>query len=195
MNIEKIKNIIPLNVYNELPSIIDKLDTPLKLAHFLSQTAHESNNFKSVIENLNYSALRLNQIFPKYFKDVNPKNYANSPEKIANRVYASRMGNGDEKSGDGYKYRGRGYIQLTGKSNYSSFDKEVEEDILANPDLVATKYPLKSAAWFFTSRKLDDKAIDDSDKTIKTITLLINGGTIGLDERFELFHKFYDLLK
>ena len=119
----------------------------LRLAHFLSQCGHESGGFKAVRENLNYSAKGLVGIFKKYFSPTLAIAYERQPEKIANRVYAGRMGNGDEHSGDGYKYRGRGYIQLTGKENYTRFDATVPENIVADPDLVATKYPLASAAF------------------------------------------------
>ena len=144
MKLDELATKIPAQVLSEIPSVIEKfsIDSPLRLAHFLSQCAHESGNFKAVTENLNYGAAGLRSIFGKYFKDdVSAKAYERKPEKIANKVYASRMGNGDEASGDGWKFRGRGYIQLTGKDNYSQFDKVVEDDILANHDLIATKYP------------------------------------------------------
>jgi putative chitinase len=124
------------------------------------------------------------------------ESYARQPEKIANRVYSSRMGNGDEKSGDGFKFRGRGYIQLTGKSNYAAFDKTVSEDIIANPDLVATKYPLASAAFFFNNNSLwsiCDKGADDA--TVTAVTKRVNGGTIGLSDRLKHFKEYYNLLK
>ena len=124
------------------------------------------------------------------------KAYEKQPAKIANKIYASRMGNGAEASGEGYKYRGRGYIQLTGKDNYAAFDKVVAENITETPDLVATKYPLLSAAWFWNSRGLNvlsDKGATDADVT--AITKKVNGGTIGLDDRIKHFKEFHALLK
>jgi putative chitinase len=115
---------------------------------------------------------------------------------IASKVYGGRMGNGAEATKDGYKFRGRGYIQLTGKDNYTQFDKAVPEDILANPDLVATKYALMSAAWFFDKNKLwgiCDKGADQS--TVTAVTKRVNGGTIGLPDRIKHFNEYYNLLK
>ena len=151
MNLDKLKGTIPDNVIAQIPEVMTKfeINTPLRLAHFLAQCAHESGTFKVVFENLMYSADGLKKIFPKYFPGNLNESYAKKPEAIASRVYGSRMGNGDEASKDGYKFRGRGYIQLTGKSNYASFDQLVEENILENPDLVATKYPLLSAGYFW----------------------------------------------
>lgn len=198
MNLDKLATKIPVNVLEQIPLIMEKfsLNTPLRLAHFLSQCAHESGNFKAVTENLNYGAKGLMSIFGKYFKDdVIAKAYERKPEKIANKVYASRMGNGDEASGDGWKFRGRGYIQLTGKDNYSQFDKVVEDDILANPDLVATKYPLMSAAFFFEKNnlwKICDGGADKED--VIALTKRINGGTHGLEDRLAKFSLFNSLL-
>lgn len=198
MNLDKLATKIPANVLEQIPLIMDKfsLNTPLRLAHFLSQCAHESGNFKAVTENLNYSSKGLRSIFGKYFKDdVIAKAYERKPEKIANRVYGSRMGNGDEASGDGWKFRGRGYIQLTGKDNYSQFDKVVEDDILASPDLVATKYPLMSAAFFFEKNnlwKICDGGADKED--VIALTKRINGGTHGLEDRLAKFNLFNSLL-
>ncbi len=174
-----------------------QINTPLRLCHFLAQCGHESGNFKAVNENLNYGAKGLRGVFPKYFPtDALAAEYERKPEKIANKIYGGRMGNGPEASGEGYKFRGRGYIQLTGKDNYSAFDKVVAEDITANPDLVATKYPLLSAAWFWNSRKLNeiaDKGATDAEVT--AITKKVNGGTIGLDDRIKHFKEFYNLVK
>jgi putative chitinase len=181
-------------VMSEIPNVAEKfgVTTPLRLAHFLAQCAHESGNFTAVKENLNYSADGLRKIFGKYFPtDALAAQYARQPEKIANRVYASRMGNGDEASGDGFKFRGRGYIQLTGKENYTAFDKIVEEDILANPDLVATKYPLLSAAFFFNKNGL--WAICDKGDSIDVVTMVtkrVNGGTHGIEDRIAKFRLF-----
>ena len=198
MDINKLKGHIPDAVLAQIPSVMEKfkIDTPLELAHFLAQCGHESGNFKAVSENLNYSADGLKKIFPKYFPGNLNESYARKPEAIASRVYASRMGNGDEVSKEGFKFRGRGYIQLTGKANYAEFDKFVEDDILANPDLVATKYPLLSAAWFFSKNKLNEiasKGADDA--TVTAVTKRVNGGTIGLADRIKHFKEFYSLLK
>lgn len=198
MDINKLKGHIPDAVLAQIPSVMEKfkIDTPLELAHFLAQCGHESGNFKAVSENLNYSADGLKKIFPKYFPGNLNESYARKPEAIASRVYASRMGNGNEASKEGFKFRGRGYIQLTGKANYTEFDKFVEDDILANPDLVATKYPLLSAAWFFSKNKLNEiasKGADDA--TVTAVTKRVNGGTIGLADRIKHFKEFYALLK
>jgi putative chitinase len=138
----------------------------------------------------------LKKIFPKYFAQAGlAESYARQPEKIASRVYGGRMGNGDESTKEGFKFRGRGYIQLTGKSNYTEFDKFVDDDILGNPDLVATKYPLLSAAWFFHKNGLNaisDKGADDA--TVTSVTKRVNGGTIGLPDRIKHFKEYYSLL-
>ena len=199
MNLQALSTKIPANVLEQIPQITEKfgLNSNIRLAHFLSQCAHESGNFKAVTENLNYGAKGLRSIFGKYFKDdATALAYERKPEKIANRVYGSRMGNGDEASGDGWKFRGRGYIQLTGKDNYTQFDKSVEDDILANPDLVATKFPLMSAAFFFERNnlwKICDGGADKED--VIALTKRINGGTHGLEDRLTKFDLFNSLLK
>ena len=196
--LDKLKGHVPDSVIAQIPQTAAKFNitTPLRLAHFLAQCGHESGGFKAVSENLNYSAKGLRGTFGKYFPtDALANAYQRNPEKIANRVYSSRMGNGDEASGEGWKYRGRGYIQLTGKSNYMSFDKTVEDDIVNNPDLVATKYPLSSAAFFFDSNKLwgiCDKGSDDA--SVTAVTKRVNGGTIGLADRIKHFKEYYSLL-
>jgi putative chitinase len=198
MDINKLKGHVPDGVLAQIPMVVTKfgMDTPLELAHFLAQCAHESGNFKAVTENLNYSADGLKKIFPKYFAGNLNESYARKPEAIASRVYASRMGNGDEASKDGFKYRGRGYIQLTGKANYQEFDKFVDDDITNNPDLVATKYPLLSAAWFFHKNKLNEiSAKGSEDAVVTSVTKRVNGGTIGLADRIKHFKEFYALLK
>jgi len=196
MKLEALSKKLPASVMAEIPVIIEKfgIDGPLRLSHFLSQCAHESGNFKFLKENLNYSADGLRKIFPKYFPTIEAANkYARQPEKIANKVYGNRMGNGDEASGDGFKFRGRGYIQLTGKDNYAAFDKFVDDDIMANPDLVATKYPLTSAAFFFHKNKLWEVCDrGHSDDIVLAVTKRVNGGTHGLADRqdkFDLFHS------
>lgn len=199
MDISKLKGHVPDAVIAQIPEVMDKfqINTPLRLCHFLAQCGHESGNFKAVNENLNYGAKGLRGIFGKYFPtDAKALEYERKPEKIANLVYGGRMGNGPEASGEGYKYRGRGYIQLTGKDNYAAFDKVVAENILETPDLVATKYPLLSAAWFWNSRKLNelaDKGATDAEVT--SITKKVNGGTIGLEDRIKHFKEFYNLVK
>jgi putative chitinase len=199
MDINKLKGIIPEKVLSELPMVMStfEINTPLRLAHFLSQCAHESWNFTAVRENLNYGPVALMSTFKKYFPNLEKTDsYARQPEKIANLVYANRMGNGPETSGDGWKYRGRGYIQLTGKINYQAFDKVVEENILEQPDLVAVKYPLLSAAWFWNSRRLNGVADRGSSELVVTsVTKLINGGTNGLLDRIAKFNKYFEVLK
>ena len=195
--LDKLKGHIPDAVIAQIPDTAAKfgITNVLRLAHFLSQCGHESGGFKAVNENLNYSADGLKKIFPKYFPGNISESYARNPEKIAAKVYGGRMGNGDEASKEGWKFRGRGYIQLTGKSNYTAFDKLVEEDIIANPDLVATKYPLSSAAFFFQSNGLwsiCDKGADDA--TVTAVTKRVNGGTIGLADRLKHFKEYYSLL-
>jgi len=197
--LEKLKGHIPESVIAQIPDTAKKFNitNPLRLAHFLAQCGHESGGFKSVSENLNYSAKGLRETFKKYFiSEAVATPYAKNPEKIASKVYGGRMGNGDEASKDGFKFRGRGYIQLTGKQNYTNFAKFIGEDTVSNPDLVATKYPLASAAFFFDSNKLwsiCDKGSDDI--TVTAVTKRVNGGTIGLPDRIKHFKEYYNLLK
>jgi len=198
LNIGKLKGHIPDAVIAQIPETAAKFNITnnLRLAHFLAQCGHESGNFKAVSENLNYSADGLKKIFGKYFPGNLNESYARQPEKIASRVYASRMGNGDEASKEGFKFRGRGYIQLTGKANYTNFTKFIGEDCVSNPDLVATKYPLASAGFFFDSNKLwaiCDRGADDA--TVTAVTKRVNGGTIGLADRIKHFKEYYNLLK
>ena len=160
--------------------------SPNRAAHFFAQTAHESGNFRAFSENLNYSAKGLRGIFGKYFPtDALARAYERQPAKIANRVYANRMGNGDEASGEGFAYKGRGALQLTGKSNYKAFADYIgRPDIMTNPDLVAGELCFESALWFFDKNKLwgiCDQGINDA--AILALTKRINGGTHGLDDR------------
>jgi len=197
MDLNKLKGHIPDSVITQIPEVMTKfkIDTAVKLSHFLAQCGHESGGFKVVNENLNYGAKGLLTIFKKYFPtEEKAKLYERKPEKIANLVYGGRMGNGAEPTGEGYKYRGRGYIQLTGKANYTEFDKVVTENIVENPDLVATKYPLLSAAWFFHKNCLS-KCTDASDASVLAVTKCVNGGTIGLPDRQKHFKEYYNLLK
>jgi len=198
MQLQALNAKIPITVLAEIDTLVEKFNvtSALRLSHFLAQCAHESGNFKVLNENLNYSADGLLKIFPKYFKDkASADLYARKPEKIANRVYASRMGNGDEASGDGYKFRGRGYIQLTGKDNYKAFSTFIGEDCVATPDLISTKYPLTSAAFFFEKNKLWD--ICDKGNTpdiVTAVTKRVNGGTHGLEDRLSKFNTFNSIL-
>ena len=197
LKIDKLRGHIPDSVISQIPDTAAKFNITnnLRLAHFLAQCGHESGGFKAVSENVNYSAAGLKGIFGKYFPGNLAESYARNPQKIASRVYGGRMGNGPEATGDGYKFRGRGYIQLTGKNNYTQFSKFIGEDCVANPDLVATKYPLASAAFFFDSNKLwsiCDKGADNA--TITAVTKRVNGGTIGLADRIKHFNEYYKLL-
>jgi len=170
------------------------ISSPLRLAHFLAQTAHESGGFRLIEENLNYSADGLNKIFPKYFVKAgrDAQAYHRQPEKIANVVYASRMGNGDATSGEGYKFRGRGLIQLTGKSNYNGFATDsgitIDEAVayLSTPEGA-----VESAAWFWNKNGLN--ALADKDD-VTAVTKRINGGTIGLDDRKKHTEEFKHIL-
>ena len=171
--------------------------SPIRASHFFAQTSHETGGFKAFSENLNYSSHGLKNIFKKYFPHNLSESYARNPEKIANRVYGNRMGNGDEASGDGWKFRGRGALQLTGKNNYEAFAKYLNNpEILENPDLVATKYSFDSAMFFFDRNKLwdiCDKGINDP--TILSLTKRINGGTHGLEDRIKKTKKYYGYVK
>ena len=193
LNLAGLTGQLPAAVIAQIPAAAQEfgITTNLRLAHFLAQCALESTGFTATVENLNYSAQRLLQVFPKYFRNVDPAAYAHNPAKIGSRVYANRMGNGDEASGDGFKFRGRGYIQLTGKNNYTSFSTFVGEDCVADPDLVATKYPLASAAFYFNSNNIwaiCDRGADDG--TVTSVTKAVNGGTTGLSERLQNFKTF-----
>ena len=198
MDLNKLKGHIPDPVIAMLPDTMAKfeLNTSLRLAHFLAQAGHESGGFKVVTENLNYGAKGLMTIFKKYFPEgTKAALYERKPEKIANLVYGGRMGNGPEATGDGFRFRGRGYIQLTGRDNYTAFSKAINEDLTANPDLVATKYPLLSAAWFFHKNGLHKIADGGAtDAVVTSITKRVNGGTIGLPDRIKHFKEYYSLL-
>ena len=171
--------------------------TPVRAAHFFAQTAHETGGFKLFTENLNYSADGLQKIFGKYFPGTLEESYSRNPEKIANRVYASRMGNGNEASGDGWKFRGRGALQLTGKDNYTAFAQYLQKpEIITTPDLVATVYSFESAMFFFDRNKLwsiCDQGVNDA--AILALTKRINGGTHGLEDRNAKTKKYYEYVK
>ena len=172
--------------------------TPERAAHFFAQTAHESGNFKAFAENLNYGASGLTTTFKKCFTTTEKALlYERKPEKIANLVYGNRMGNGDEASGDGFKFRGRGALQLTGKDNYKVFSEYLKNpEIMTNPDLVATEFAFESAIFFFDRNKLWDICDKGVNKdTILALTKRINGGTHGLADREEKTLKYYGYLK
>jgi len=196
--LDKLKGHIPDAVLAQIPDTAAKFNitNPLRLAHFLSQCGHESGNWTATSENLNYSSKGLMGIFKKYFPTLAlAEQYARKPIAIASRVYGGRMGNGAEATQEGFKFRGRGYIQLTGKENYTAFDKFVDDDILSNPELVASKYPLMSAAWFFNKNGLwsiCDKGA--TDEVVTAVTKRVNGGIIGLVDRIKHFKEYYALL-
>ena len=198
LKLEKLKGHVPDVVIAQIPDTASRfnINTPLRLAHFLAQCGHESGGFKVTQENLNYSAKGLMGIFKKYFPtQALAESYQRNPQKIANKVYASRMDNGNEASGDGYKFRGRGYIQLTGRANYTAFGKAINEDIANNPDVVSGKYALLSAAWFWSKNGLNTLADGGStDQVVTSITKRVNGGTIGLPDRIKHFKEYYHLL-
>jgi putative chitinase len=203
ITVDQIKEICPnakqdiaeaiANNYDLLSEYYD-INSPLRLAHFLAQCAHESGGFRLIQENLNYSAEGLDKIFPKYFKNAgrDATEYARKPEKIANVVYANRMGNGNEESGDGYHFCGRGLIQLTGKNNYKSLAETLEMTIDEAVEYLQTAGgALESAAWFWANNGLNE--IADTDDILR-ITKKVNGGTIGLDDRTHNANKFKEAL-
>ena len=194
LTLDQLKQLLPKNPYvdhwhHALSQLLPDYDinTPQRIAAFVAQCSHESGGFVALKENLNYRAVTLRKIFPKYFPTDDLANaFAGKPEMIANRVYASRMGNGDEASGDGFRYCGRGLIQLTGKSNYQSFADSLEMNVEDVPDYLSTfEGAAQSACWFWESNNLNQWA-DKGD--ILTLTKRINGGTIGLEDRI----KHYD---
>lgn len=192
---EQVKRMIPDNQfvddwYNALNTILPEysINTPERVSAFMAQCAHESQNFKVLKENLNYRANSLYKTFRKYFPSIAvAKEYELKPEKIANKVYASRMGNDDEASGDGYRYRGRGLIQVTGKDNYTLFAESVETPLEDIPDYLQTfEGAVQSACWFWEQNNLNTFA---DARDIVNLTLRINGGTIGLEHRVELYNR------
>ena len=168
-------------------------DSRQRLAHFFAQVLHESGCMRYDMENLNYSSDALGKVFGKYFTTRQEADaYARNPERIANRVYANRMGNGDEASGDGWRYRGRGLIQLTGRANYEAFAEWIgDERVMVDPDLVSTEYAVHSAVFFWIKNDLNRLA--DTDDVVG-LTKRINGGTNGLAHRRELLNKANGLL-
>lgn len=198
MNLKKLSGFLPANVYDELEASIAKsknVTSDFRLAHFLSQMAHESGSFKIKEENLRYSANRLLVVFPRYFKTLaEAQKYAMKPVAIGSRVYANRMGNGDEASMEGFKFRGRGYLQLTGKSNYKLFSDYIGEDCVQSPELVATKYPMDSGMWFFDRNNLWTLCDKDDHGSVVAVTKRVNGGSNGLADRLTKFRMFMKLL-
>jgi len=193
MNLQKLEHILPGNVYDALSKVNKNLTNNFRLAHFLSQVAHESGNFRVLYENLNYSASGLLKVFPRYFNATTSVQFARKPQLIANRVYANRIGNGNEASGDGWNYRGRGYLQVTGRANYKAFSEYIGEDCEKHPDLVATKYPLDSAIWFFDRNKLWTLC-DKGEENVPIVSRRVNGGTNGLQDRLNKFRSFMKYL-
>ena len=169
------------------------INTVPRVAAFIAQCAHESGGFKMLKENLNYRAVTLRKIFPKYFPtDAMAEQYAGKQELIANKVYGNRMGNGDESSGDGFRYCGRGLIQLTGKNNYNAFAESIETPVEEIPEFLGTfEGAVQSACWFWETNNLNQWA-DQGD--ILTLTKRINGGTIGLEDRIKHYNHAMHIL-
>ena len=201
LTLDQLKQLLPKNPYvdhwhHALSQLLPDYDinTPQRIAAFIAQCSHESGGFVALKENLNYRAVTLRKIFPKYFPTDDLANaFAGKPEMIANRVYASRMGNGDEASGDGYRYCGRGLIQLTGKSNYQAFADSLEMNVEDVPDYLSTfEGAAQSACWFWENNNLNQWA-DKGD--ILTLTKRINGGTIGLEDRIQHYNHAMQILQ
>ena len=201
LTLDQLKQLLPKNPYvdhwhHALSQLLPDYDinTPQRIAAFIAQCSHESGGFTALKENLNYRAVTLRKIFPKYFPTDDLANaFAGKPEMIANRVYASRMGNGDEASGDGFRYCGRGLIQLTGKSNYQLFADSLEMNVEDVPDYLSTfEGASQSACWFWESNNLNQWA-DKGD--ILTLTKRINGGTIGLEDRIKHYEHAMHILQ
>lgn len=200
LTLQQLKQILPDNTnveqwYNALVQVLPDygIDTPERQAAFLAQCAHESNNFDAIKENLNYKAASLQKVFPKYFPTAElAEQYAHNQSQIANRVYANRMGNGDEDSGDGYRYCGRGLIQITGKNNYQAFADSLQGNLEDVPEYLATfEGAVQSACWFWEANDLNTLA-DSGD--IKTMTHKINGGYIGLEDREAKYQEIKAIL-
>jgi putative chitinase len=201
LTLDQLKQLLPKNPYvdhwhHALSQLLPDYDinSPQRIAAFIAQCSHESGGFTALKENLNYRAVTLRKIFPKYFPTDDLANaFAGKPEMIANRVYASRMGNGDEASGDGFRYCGRGLIQLTGKSNYQSFADSLEMNVEDVPDYLSTfEGAAQSACWFWESNNLNRFA-DSGD--IKGLTKAINGGYIGLEDRIQHYDHAMQILQ
>jgi putative chitinase len=200
LTLHQLKQILPGNTnladwHEALTTILPEyeINTPERIAAFLAQCVHESSGFSAIKENLNYKAASLQKVFPKYFSTSElAEAYAHQPEKIANRVYANRMGNGDEASGDGFRYCGRGLIQLTGHDNYLSFADSIETPLEEMPEYLATYAgAVQSACWFWECNDLNSLA-DTGD--IKAMTKRINGGYIGLEDRVKHYEHIKEVL-
>jgi putative chitinase len=195
--LNKLHNKIPIQVLNELGDVMKQFNitNSFRLTHFLAQVAHESGNFRYTRENLNYSTEGLLKVFPKYFDKNTAPLYARRPQAIANMVYNGRMGN-KLKSNDGWMFRGAGFIQLTGRTNFKAFSDFIgDPKIMDDPSLVATKYPLTSAAWFFEKRGLwaiCDEGVDQS--IVKKVTLKVNGGYNGIADRLSKTNVLFNIL-
>jgi putative chitinase len=190
---DKLKGKIPDFVHAQLTQVSFDGLTPLRLAHFLAQCDHESGGFKQTVENTNYSAAGLLATFGKRFQGVSEQ-YARKPVAIANRAYADRLGNGDEASGDGNKFKGRGFIMLTGRDNYNRAGICLGVDFIKNPDFVAQGYALTVALWFFKSNKIWDVCTAPTEQAVIAVTRRVNGGTIGLEDRIKCFNKYWAIL-
>lgn len=197
---DKLEKLLPNNQYIDdwYESLIDvlpdyEIDTPERIAAFIAQCSHESGGFKFLKENLNYRAESLVKVWPRHFPNLEIANqYARQPERIANRAYANRMGNGDEDSGDGWKFAGKGLIQLTGRNNYQQFADSINIDIEELPEyLVTFEGAVKSACWFWQKNNLNQWA---DQRDIKTLTKRINGGTIGLEDRIKHYNHALEIL-
>ena len=172
------------------------IKSPEMLAHFIGQCHVESAGFTVVMENLNYSSQGLLGTFKKYFDQNTAPLYQRNPEKIANKVYANRMGNGNELSGDGWKHRGMGLIQLTGKQNQDLFSNYIKDPtIKTDPSIIATKYPFESAKFYFDNKHLWTLCSAVNEVSITALSYRVNGGTNGLQERIEWTNHYYSLLK
>ena len=188
---------ISKHIQDRIPTLAKYgIKTDIQVRHFLAQCMHESSNFTKTTENLNYSAKGLLTVFKKYFNEDQAKRYERKPVLIASRVYANRMGNGNEASQDGWKYRGRGYIGLTFYNNYYAFDQTVPEDVVKNPELVATRFPLEASAFWWQMNNVNEFAIDSSIESIIAVSKEVNLGNgyskatpIGLGHRIECFNS------
>ncbi|MFA5921223.1 MAG: glycoside hydrolase family 19 protein [Methylococcaceae bacterium] len=194
LNIDKLAGHIRQSVLDELPRI-HSITNDLRLCHFIAQCAYESNGFNGIFEDLNHSVHALETLFQKHFSHNQAIMYQHAPDAIANIAYADRMGNGNVASGDGYKFRGRGYIQLTGRENYEKFSEFVGDDCVNYPDLVATKYPLRSAEFFFNERNIwpiCDRGF--TSPVIATVSLKVNAAATGLPGRRKRFEEYWRLI-
>lgn len=204
MDITKLKGQVPDLIYNQLPRVVNtyQINTVKRMAHFLAQCGHESGGFRVLEESLNYSdPNRIWDIFKRFDKDKDRrpdpeeiefcKTFVRKPEKLANYVYSNRMGNRDEASGDGWRFRGRGCIQLTGRDNYTRYDKVCPENVLSNPDLLKGSLALDSAGWFWFSNGLNSLA---DTGTVAQITRRVNGGTHGLADREKRYNALISIL-